>query len=295
MEETDPDNPISLVACKLILKSDSAEDRDYARKWLTKRGNQQDVRALGAVVALSDDPNPSPEQTKWLIKRLKEHLESILQHGILATTLEISRMAKDKGSVTAEDITTRWKAFAQGPPLAARVQIGKWLVQNGDIASCAAIISPEEALIQKNAALVYLDVLGSRGQWEEMIQFLKVKDCPLPESMRFLFQARAAKEMGQDSFFDFYWQRAFAAARQEEDSMAYLANYAEIQGWAKEAEEVCRELTRLSDTALIGWMELYNLGLKQKNPQLMQEAMRVLQPRIEEASSRGVSKQATSD
>ena len=289
--EKDVDNSMFLIACELLLRSDSEEDRAYARKQLMMRGNKQDVRALGALVVLSRDPDLSPEQTEWLIQRLKEHPESMLEQGYLATTLEISSLSKKQGSISAEEITELWRRFAEGKPLPERVQIAKWLIQNNDFRSCAAIITPEEALIQRDAALVHLDVLGAQKKWEEVIQFLKKKDCPLPESLRFLYQAKAAREQGHDDFFELYWQRAFAAAKQERISLSFLANYAEIMGWLDEAEEVCRELTRLSDTAFAGWMGLYNLGLKNNKPQLMQEAIQVLQPRIEEAAKKGVPKE----
>ena len=288
MEEKDQDSSMGPVACKLILKSDSEDDRSYARKWLMKRGNANDVRALSALVALVDDPDPTPEQLDWVIQRLKKHPEATLEHKYLAATLELNRLSDKQGKITPEQITDHWRTFAEGKPLTERIQIAKWLIQRKDFASCKVIISPEEALIQRDAALVHLDVLGAEGKWDEIIQFLKEKECPLPESVKFLYQARAAREKGQDEFFELYWQRAFAAAKQERNSLILLANYAEIMGWVKEAEEACRELTRLSDTALSGWMGLYNLGLKHNNPQLMQEAMRVIQPRMKEVEQSGI-------
>ena len=286
--EQDQDNSMLLIACELLLHSDSEEDREYAREQLVRRGEEQDVRALGALVILSNDQNLSSKQTEWLIQRLREHPESTLEHGYLATTLEISSLSKKQGGIRREKITDHWRRFAEGKPLPERVQIAKWLILRNDFTSCAAIITPEEAMIQRDAALVHLDVLGAQGKWEEVIRFLKQKECPLPESLRFLYQAKAAHEQGQKEFFDLYWQRAFAAAKQERISLSFLANYAETMGWLNEAEEVCRELTRLSDTAFIGWMGLYNLGLKNNKPQLMEEAIQVLQPRMEEAAKKGI-------
>lgn len=222
-----------------LLLGGSEADRSAARAWLMKALGDDALRGLAAGTVLARDAGLDEGESMRLEARLRTHPEAGLAHQILAASLE-SRRARRTGGPAAERAV--WQAFAAPRPLDERITILRWLVGSGGGVLGEGLVTEAEALSRKDAVLVYIDWLGSRGRWDEVRRVLLEPRAPLPARLRHTYLARAHAELGEPGPEAKHWQLAVVEARRERGGLAFLANYAAALRWDDRARAVCEEM-----------------------------------------------------
>lgn len=270
LQKAQPGDAFKIAAYLMMLEGNEA-DRTEALNWLWSQAEGRNSTSLAALVGLAKVRTLDPGETRKLVQLLQTHPEALLEHGHLAAALESRQLA-----ASGADADEPWRTFISGKPLEARVQIARWLVSVEAYDQAAIAITAEEALLQRDAAAVYLDVLAARAHWSEMEELLNRKELPLLPVVREAMRARVVREQGDVAQFDLSWRRARREASGDLKGLSFLANYADQQGWKDEAEQVCRSLTEELNGDLRGWMGLYNLAVKHGDTELQLEAKRSL-------------------
>lgn len=270
LAQSAPGDAFKVAAYQLMLEG-SDTDREEALQWLWEHADGQDETSLAALVILAGIRQLNQEETQTIIEHLLNHPQALLQHGHLATALQ-ARLATAEG----ESPDNVWRQFFGDKPLAARVQIAKWLIASNEYAFAAMAFKPEEAWIQRDAAVVHLELLASREDWDAFSAFVANSKAPLPEYVRLAYSARGAKEKGNATGFEFSWKRALNKANSNISSLSFLANYADLHGWEHEAETACRELLQVPNGSISGWLGLYNLAIKTQNQTMLSESRTAL-------------------
>jgi hypothetical protein len=270
MKEADPSEAFLIAANTLFLTGNDTDQRE-AMQWFWSRSEQLGGTALAALVTLARRPDLNEVEVSKIVARLRDHPMAQLEHGYLAAALESRLFQKNEA-----DGTQVWKDFISNKPLPARVQIARWLMDAGNFDLAGLAVGAENARVQRDAALVYLELLGQRGDWEALAAVVEDKETPMHEFMRHLFLARCHWETGDSARFELAWRRAVAAAQREVSALIFLANYAEIQRWDTEAQSICKLLIETTDGQMSGWLGLYNLAVKRQDTALREQAATAL-------------------
>jgi tetratricopeptide (TPR) repeat protein len=128
--------------------------------------------------------------------------------------------------------------------------LGRWLLQQGEAARVLEVIGAAEALSRQELFLVRLDALASLGRWEEIRQTIEKEKPPIKPLYAEVFQARAAKELGQLREANAHWTLALSHALPNLEQNLYLARYAEKMGEHRVAAKAWRQVARTPAWAL---------------------------------------------
>lgn len=270
LQQGNPGNAFQLSAYRLMLKG-SDQDIHRAKAWLWEQAYAENKTSLPAITTLASQDGLSIDEKRKLMTLLNSHPQARLEHGYLATVID-----SDIQSAQGKDENKPWVNFIEDKPLPARIQIGRWLLDVGEIEKAKFSMDPQDALIQRDAALLYIDLLVAENRWNELIKFVKNRECPIDSMLVNLFSAKAAFENGLLEQFEIEWKHAFREASDEVNALGYLANYSENQSWNAQAEQICRYLTNIPQGRTRGWIGLYNLAYKTKDTTMMKLAEKEL-------------------
>lgn len=250
-----------------LLLGGTEADRKAARAALWTQLPEDSIHGLAAATVLARDPALAEEDSRRLEDRLRTHPDAGLAQEILATSLEARRIQRRDGPEAARKV---WHAFAAARPLPERITILRWMINSGGGPAAEGLITRDEAFSRKDALLVYIDLMGNRGRWDEVRRVLDDPRAVLPPLLRRTYLARTAAERRDEPDAAKQWQLAVVEGRRTPGGLAFLANYAATLRWNDRARALCEEMIRNPATredGLLGMRLLENrIGTVSENP-----------------------------
>jgi len=255
-----------LLIYDFFLQTEGPEQQT-AREWLKENGSRTDPFGLSCLITLAKARKLNPEECAWIRNKLSQHPNRTDESELLATVIGL------KDEIDDAKIRSAWKAFADGKDLVNRAKYARWLDEQNNFVGAECLVSIEEALHNRDAALVAIDVLGNKQLWKDVKQLLDDPDIPLEEPIKLLYLARVAYETQENGDFLLRWKFALNAAKNNPESLGYLANYASLIGWSDQAIETCRLMTTIPKFSESGWLGLYNIALNSSDETLKNECL----------------------
>jgi tetratricopeptide (TPR) repeat protein len=239
-----------LQAQVMALSPDHAQSEQGVRD-LLELGARRDgphgdaAPALGALQTLAQRPDLPAEQTSVVAERLAAHPLAQTADKLTALALRWRIDPVLRGGLIEEAVARFGKS---GPE--DLLALGRWLLQQGEPARVLEVIGAAEALTRQELFLVRLDALASLGRWEEIRETIEKEKPPIQPLYAEVFQARAAKELGQLRDANAHWTLALSHALPNLEQNLYLARYAEKMGEHRVAAKAWRQAARTPAWAL---------------------------------------------
>ncbi len=243
--ELEPANPESrLLQAMLQMAAGTDALREKAVQAMLALGSEPSREGLEALRQLGIMPGISPDLASKVAALILTHPLSTEQHRILAFNLDLDIHPSER----AARLDAALENYRKAAP-AARCAFGMWLNAHGEFERNLALMPIGDAFKRKDMLLLHLDSLAGLGRWAEIERILEMKDVPLYISVKELYLARAAEEMGSKPVAKFHWQKAHLAAAASPEQMREIALYAEKCGLLEQAELAYRTLSSSSNTA----------------------------------------------
>ena len=243
--EAEPENPESrLLQAMLQMAAGTDALREKAIQAMLELGKEPSREGLEALRQLGILRGISPDLASKVGALILTHPLSTDQHRILAFNLDLDIHPSER----AARLDAAVESYRKAAP-AARCAFGMWLNAHGEFERNLALMPIEDAFKRRDMLLLHLDSLASLARWAEIERILEMKDVPLYISIRELYLARAAEEMGSKPVAKFHWQKAHLAAAASPEQMREIALYAEKCGLLDQAELAYRTLASSANTA----------------------------------------------
>jgi hypothetical protein len=234
-----------LLQARILASSPDRAQSEQGGRELLELGRGDSARALTALQTLAQRPNLAPEQTAVVAGWLAAHPRAQTADKLTALALRWRSEPASRNALIEEAVAQ----FGKGGP-DDLLALGRWLLQQGEPARVLEVLPAAEALTRQELFLVRLDALASLGRWEEIKQTIETDQPPLQPLYAEVFQARAAKELGQLREANAHWTMALSYALPTPEQNLYLARYAEQMGEHRVAAKAWRQLARTPAWAL---------------------------------------------
>lgn len=244
--QQDPRNEgARLLHGQILAWSPDREKSEQGARELLQLGQGDNAIALSALQTVAQRPNLKSDEIARAADRLTAHPLAQAADKLAALPLRWLLEPGRRGELIEQAV-----AQYGGSAPEQRIALCRWLLQQGEAARVLAILSAEEARSKQELFLVRLDALASLGRWEEIQQALETEKPPIQPLYAEVFQARAAKELGQLREANAHWTMALSHALPEPAQNLYLARYAEKVGEPRIAAKAWRQVARTPAWAL---------------------------------------------
>lgn len=218
--EIDPKNPeFSGALGQLLMDSGQAQLVDEGRAMLEKMVAEPGgkVGALKALIASAAVPDVQRLQyAEQLLGDADAGLPDKLQAAEIVIRLDPSRRASLLASLIAK--------YGKGGDEQVK-ELGAWLVRIQDPAAAEQILPLQKAMRRKDFFLIWLDATAGQNRWEDIRAVLSQKNVPIEPALQFLFQGRAALQLGSQASAEQYFRKAVYASERDPVFLVYLAGY----------------------------------------------------------------------
>jgi hypothetical protein len=228
-----------LLHGQILAWSPDREQGEQGARELLQLGQGDDAAALRALQTLAQRPNLSVEEIGQAADRLAKHPLAQTADKLAALPLRWLVEPTQRAGLIKQAVAQ----FGKGGP-EDRIALGRWLLQQGEPARVLEVVGAEEALTRQELFLVRLDALASLGRWAEIKETIEREKAPIKPLYAEVFQARAAKEMGQLREANAHWTLALSHALPTLEENLYLARYAEKMGEPRVAAKAWRQVAR---------------------------------------------------
>jgi len=249
---------ILLATAELVLQTNP----DVARGILQPLAEKSDPSGLSArrllvTQAISLPATITPD-THPLATRLETHPLHTPDDILLAAELRLLANPSSRSALLAELAQARSNA-----PDEDALAFARWLNRRNAHREAIDFIGPERATSHADWLLVYLDAHAGLDLWDPISALLQKSSVTgLPDSIRLLFLARAAKESGDpDKSREIWSENQRALLFEKPEVISFIAAYALRTGEPDQARAAYTTLSRRKETALQG-----HLGIIRTTP-----------------------------
>lgn len=249
-----PEDRWSQLHLGLLLQQDPGlSGQALQRLELASQGD--DAVAMRALLAMGSLAQ-TPEGKAKLAVRLRQHPQRRPEAELLALELEAPE--------GTEDERRAWVAARVVPQEAEREAWIQLLIARGypQLALQLGDAAGTSIANDQRSFLLRMDALARLNRWQEIREYLQAPDLPLPESIREVFLARCALELGEATEADWHWSRAQLAAGTSQRELNYLADYAlkgRLWGVAKQAYQSLLRDPRYAHEAYVKLIRLLEM------------------------------------
>lgn len=213
----------------LLMQNNDLKGQALPRLEAAAEGN--DALAMQALLAMGSLATTTEGKSK-LAARLRQHPKRNPQAELLALELE--------APPGTEEDRRAWVAARIMPQAGEREAWARVLLARGYPELALQLGEQSAAPVggDQRSFLLRMDALAQLNRWNEIRAELQSPNLPLPESIREVFLARCALELGETTEADWHWSRAQLAAGTSQAELNYLAEYAfkgRLWGVAKQA------------------------------------------------------------
>jgi tetratricopeptide (TPR) repeat protein len=234
-----------LLEGRIMASSPDQAQKDRGLRELHKLGEAHDATALSALQTLAQTPDLPAGETSFVAERLAVHPLATTADKLTALALRWRIDPALRAGLIEQAVTQFSKS---GPD--DLVALGRWLLQQGEAARVLEVIGAAQALTRQELFLVRVDALAALGRWTEIQQSIEQEKPPIQPVYAEVFQARAAKELGQLRDANAHWNLALSHALPSLEQNLYLARYAEKMGEHRVAARAWRQVARTPAWAL---------------------------------------------
>lgn len=238
--ERDPANEgARLLHGQILAGSPDRWDAQEGVRELSKLGQGDSAVALTALQALAQRPNLPAELAGQTADRLAAHPLAQTADRLAALCLRWLQEPARRTELI-EQAVARYGKSGPGDLLA----LGRWLLQQSEAARVLELLDAGQAMTSQELFLVRLDGLAGLGRWAEIKQAVEAEKAPIKPVYAEIFQARAAKELGQLQEANGHWTLALSHAQPILEQNLYLARYAGKMGEHRVAAKAWRQVAR---------------------------------------------------
>ena len=133
--------------------------------------------------------------------------------------------------------------------------LAAWLNQIGLYEKTLSVFPPD-AKAPEPLLLVQLDAMAALGRWKELDQFLEQDLFMENPALLWIFRARTAREVGQQTRYELCWKQAARAAGKQPLALRYLAYYAETLGDLPRCVEAYENLSQIPEYEMEALLKL---------------------------------------
>jgi hypothetical protein len=272
LEKISDDTDMRLLLGRVLLRDGSGRDVQIGRRLLLEQAERKDSAGLQAlrILSLSRALNPfeAARCSDWLAENVqKTRLDLLTRAG-----LECQITPYKKASIIAQ-LAKEYSANAGDV-----VELARWLGRNECFDEIVNVIPLEAARRSADLFPLYVDALGSLGKWSDLEQILSLPELPVEALPLALYRARAAHELKQQRIEGLYWEQAHGMAGNDPRLLLRVGEYARRAGAMDQAEKAFQKLTRDSQYAAMGYLEL--LKIHEKDLRITHSLLRELQQKF---------------
>ena len=240
-----------LLAQLLCLRSDDTERREGLED-LKTLAIQPDSVGLQALVTMCQI-HPLDEPTQhWTIQQIRKH-------PLLDDPARLSAWGLEMQSDDPETIFRTVVAYFKTTSVQRKAVAARWLYTEGQPDKALELAPANQALISQDLFLDRLDCLAYEKKWQQVEQDLAHDPVPLSATLLYLYRARAAHELGDDSRSATDWDKAREASLSQPGMLNYAGNYALQLGLFDEAKKTYIQETHIPELTAMGYRQLLQL------------------------------------
>lgn len=218
-----------LLLAEILLK-ESPPDEKSAEQILAPIAGREDLQGIRALRLLAAYRIGTPDaavDAGALVQKLRNHPAATAQDQLVSLEVEARAGGKEVPAIISEFVDRMATA-----PLPDRCFYATWLCSQKGFEEALRLVTEEDALTEREAALVRLEALSGLGRWSDARALLeKIPDATLPPALRSLFLARCAEELGDPQGASALWGLVRRDIRlADPDSVAFIARQAEARG-----------------------------------------------------------------
>lgn len=245
-----------------------------ARATLANLATLTNSVGLEAEVVLARAGLVSDSALPALIDRLRGHPEAQLSHRLLAEELRLRLEPHRRAAEVAAFV-----ADFSAAPLTNRIEVARWLSHEREFSRAADLISPAEALKNRDAFLARVDALSALGRWKEARAELESPNLPIEAVLRELFLARIARELKQLPEAEAHWRRVNLELSSQPEAILFVAEYAEKIDEMEEARKAYERLAAIPEFGETAFAGMIRVAEKTGSTRTLREIMRDLSAR----------------
>jgi len=243
-----------------------------ARGHLERAADGQDGTSLQALEGLA---RLTPEEEgAMLARRLREHPLARPEHHYVALVLDAPPGQEKRRRDWLRERVMQTARESGEPEAWMRL-----LMRNGFPDLAVQLVPDPDGLTQSDL-LVWLDAGAMTGDWEAIREVLERNDVPLSNSVREVFLARSALELGDAPGASLHWTRARLAAGDSFQELTYVATYAERLGQSGIARDVYQAMAQRPQYERYAYTELVRLLELRKDTAALLELYREMVARF---------------
>lgn len=120
--------------------------------------------------------------------------------------------------------------------------LAKWCSKHNMVDETLEMLTPELALKRKDWFLLYLKNLGKKHRWEDVIELLAIRDCPIEAFWSYIMKAEAFHQIGEESKAINAWYRAKLESSPTKDSYWLMIKMGDEFGLEEDTNRMLTEL-----------------------------------------------------
>jgi hypothetical protein len=241
---------VQLLLARMLSKMPGQEQQVEAENLLRELAQTNDQEGLEALEAMARNPTLDVASQRRVLEQLRQHPLLDDEGRFAGWELERRLGARDDKAVMKDAVE-----FFKSSDLDRKAVAARWLYNQGQPESVLELATPPDTLANQELFLARLDALAYLKNWTEVEKELS-DNAPLPQTVIFLYRARAARELGDPTGSAADWDRARAAAATEKGMLSYLGQYAVKTGLYDEAKKTYAQMAHNREQALEGYTAL---------------------------------------
>lgn len=190
---------------------------------------------------------------KAIAEKLKTHPLAKMAERCQAVDWEIRSNPQKTGEIVNAMTASSDKLSSED-----RRELGAWLNRHG-LFERTLLEFPVQSTTPDDLFLVQLDALAALKRWKEISDMLSNDVLKSDPMLRSLYQARAAKEMGDLQLFELGWKQAVLSAKDRPQALRYLAHYAEKLGQFEKSVELYEKLSNYASSQAEALLKLVSI------------------------------------
>jgi len=244
------DRANQLLLAQMLSLTPGEQLQEEAVKILRELSQTQDIEGLRALEVMAGNSTSDIASQRLTLEQLQHHPLLDDEARFAGWELEKRLGIRDEQAIMKDAV-----GYFRSSDLARKGVAARWLYNQGHPDLVLDLAAPPDTLANQQLFLARMDALAFLKKWTELGKELSDK-APLPQSLSFLYRARAAQELGDPTRSAAEWDRARAAASTEEGMLSYLGQYALKMGRYDEAKKTFAQMAHIPDQALEGYTAL---------------------------------------
>jgi hypothetical protein len=246
----------SRLAELLAASTDSAQ-RAEARKILWELANKEGPFKRAALQALARAPELPTEEENHVLQALDSVPSPTTEDVLLAANIRLKSQSNDGNRIYDETMAR----FRKGD-VTTRIQLALWLNAHQQFERVLDFLPVDEAAVNNQLLLPYLDALANLQRWAEVDSVLERDNLTFDPSALESFRARSAQGRNAALDADLHWNRAITLAAGNPFRLRFVASFAEQSHASPVALKAYEQLARFPEHAAFAYYSMELLGGK---------------------------------